>query len=319
MSTDVAVLDLHGAMQYAQALAQSNLLPAQYRGRPANVLWALEYGKTIELTPLAAMLGVHVIDGKPSASAGLISGLVRRAGHRLRVRGDAETAVCEIVRSDDPDYTFRAEWTIGRAEAAGLTGKDVWKRYPAAMLKARAITECARDSCEEVLFGLHYTPEELGAVVDAEGEIVASEVITQPTVTQQPVPRPAEPDPEPMQVAQAPFDATLKVAREAAESHDPTVIRGLYVGSNRLARDVDISQAITSEERALVAPYEAKIGAAGPVALKWWIFGCMQFVQANSLAVVEAISSGHTVAEVPVIDVEDLVDAIDPGDDEPVP
>ena len=40
------------------------------------------------------------------------------------------------------------------------------------MLKSRAITQCARDACEEVLFGLHYTPEELGADVDEDGVVV---------------------------------------------------------------------------------------------------------------------------------------------------
>ena len=42
------------------------------------------------------------------------------------------------------------------------------------MLKSRAITQCARDACEEALFGLHYTPEELGAEVD-EGLVVQVE------------------------------------------------------------------------------------------------------------------------------------------------
>ena len=40
------------------------------------------------------------------------------------------------------------------------------------MLKSRAITQCARDACDEVLFGLHYTPEELGAEVDEDGVVV---------------------------------------------------------------------------------------------------------------------------------------------------
>ena len=44
------------------------------------------------------------------------------------------------------------------------------------MLKARAITQCARDACEEALFGLHYTPEELGAEVDEDGVVVAEVV-----------------------------------------------------------------------------------------------------------------------------------------------
>ena len=163
---------LPAKVQYAKALADSGLLPKQYQGWPANVLWAMEYGEMLGLSPMAAITGVHVIEGKPSASAGLISALVRRAGHKLRVRGDAKSATCQIVRADDPDYTFEVTFTMDDAKVAGLTGKPVWKQYGPSMLKARAITQCARDACEEALFGLHYTPEELGAEVDEDGAVV---------------------------------------------------------------------------------------------------------------------------------------------------
>ncbi|MFE5895870.1 hypothetical protein ACFQ67_00315 [Streptomyces sp. NPDC056488] len=164
-------------VRYAEHLAEANLLPRQYQQRPANVLYAMEYGRTLGITPLAAITGIHVIEGKPSASAALISGLVRQAGHKLRVRGDDKQAWAQIIRSDDPEYDgYQVTWTLERAKQAGLANKDVWKKYPAAMLKARAITEVARDACEEVLFGLHYTPEELGANVDAEGEPVDAQV-----------------------------------------------------------------------------------------------------------------------------------------------
>lgn len=149
-------------MRYAEALSGSSLLPRDYVGKPANVLLAIEYGAALGIPPMTAIQGVHIINGKPTASAGLIGALVRKAGHRLRVTGDDRHAVCEIVRADDPDFTFRSEWTWDRAVAAKLTGKDTWKAYPAAMLKARAITECARDACPEALAGVAYTPEELG-------------------------------------------------------------------------------------------------------------------------------------------------------------
>lgn len=163
-------------MQYAKALAASGMLPGQYRQQPANLLYALEYAESLGLHPMAAITGIHVIEGKPSASAALISALVRRAGHKLRVRGNDTEAVAQIIRSDDPDYTFEVRWTMARAEQAGLARKQVWKNYPAAMLKARAITEVARDACEEALSGMHYTPEELGANVNADGEPVDAEV-----------------------------------------------------------------------------------------------------------------------------------------------
>lgn len=173
--TAVAVrsgLSLQDKLRYAEKLSDAGMLPAQYRKQPANVLYAVEYGEMLGLGAMAAITGIHVIEGKPTASAGLIGGLVRSAGHKLRVSFDRQTMTAKavIVRADDPDFEFVSEWSLDRAKAADLTSKKVWRQYPDAMLKARAITEVARDACEDVLFGLHYTPEELGAEVDAEGE-----------------------------------------------------------------------------------------------------------------------------------------------------
>ena len=164
MSTELARFDgLGDRMAYAKALAEASLLPAAYRKAPANVLLAMEYGDALGLAPVAAIQGIHVVDGKPTASAQLIGALVRRAGHRLRVEASADglSATATVIRSDDPDFTFTAHWDMARATAAGLAGKGVWKLYPANMLKARAITEVARDACPEVLSGVAYTAEEL--------------------------------------------------------------------------------------------------------------------------------------------------------------
>ena len=161
----VARPSLDSRITYAKALAVSDLLPRAYQGKPANVLLAIEYGDALGLAPIAAIQGVHIVDGKPTASAQLIGALVRRAGHRLRVvvNETGTAAKATIIRSDDPDFEFTSVWTMERAQAAGLTGKGTWKQYPAAMLKARAITEVARDACPEALWGVAYTAEELGA------------------------------------------------------------------------------------------------------------------------------------------------------------
>jgi hypothetical protein len=197
MSTDLvkhqgsAPANLDGSVRFAQLLADADLLPRQFVNKPANVLYAVEYGRTLGITPIAAITGIHVIEGKPSASAGLIGGLVRQAGHKLRVKSDGKSwATAQIVRADDPDFTYECTWDLERAAQASLceiknnkpwardrNGKPTaWEKYPAAMLKARAITEVARDACEDVLFGLHYTPEELGAIVNQDGEPVEAEV-----------------------------------------------------------------------------------------------------------------------------------------------
>jgi hypothetical protein len=188
MSTEIVraapvTASLQDMVRYAEHLANANLLPGQYRKQPANVLYAMEYGRTLGITPLAAITGIHVIEGKPSASAALISGLVRQAGHKLRVKGDGQSATAQIIRSDDPDFVYEVTWELRRnpngnpnAEDAKLLNKEVWQKYPASMLKARAITAVARDACEEVLFGLHYTPEELDVYVDQDGNPVDAPV-----------------------------------------------------------------------------------------------------------------------------------------------
>lgn len=196
---------LDAAVDYARKLSASELLPKAYVGKPQNVLLAIEFGRSLGLDPITAINMTHVVQGRPTASAQLVGALVRRAGHILRVRGDETTATAKIIRSDDPEFTFEATWTMDRAKQAGVLSNPVWKSYPANMLKARAITEVARDACPEVLAGMGYTSEEMhgpaevtaaqvgapevsvlpdGTVVDGEpfdvetGEIIDAEEVT---------------------------------------------------------------------------------------------------------------------------------------------
>lgn len=155
-------------MQYAQAMSGSSLLPRDYQGKPANLLFALEYADALGIAPIHAITSIHVINGKPSASADLIAASVRRAGHKLRITGDDTYAEAVIIRSDDPEFEYVARWDMAKAMQAKLN-TATWQAYPAAMLRSRAITEVARMGASDALYGVIYTPEELGATVDAEG------------------------------------------------------------------------------------------------------------------------------------------------------
>lgn len=181
-------------MQYAKTVCQGSLVPSAYRGQPANVLIAMDFGRSMGLSPAESLYRITVIGGRPSASAELIAANVRRAGHRLRVKKDdrARKSTCEIVRRDDPDFTFTATWDMAKAQQANLSNKENWRKYPMAMLTARSITECARDACPEALYGVVYTGEELGASQTgpdgaAEPVAVESTVERVPEVDLQPV------------------------------------------------------------------------------------------------------------------------------------
>jgi hypothetical protein len=196
---DAADRSLDASVDYARKLSASDLLPKSYQGKPQNVLLAVEYGRSLGLDPITAINMTHVVQGRPTASAQLVGALVRRAGHTLRVRGDINSATCKIIRADDPEFTFEATWTMERAKQAGVLSNPVWKTYPANMLKARAITECARDACPEVLAGISYTAEEIGGeieVVEAQTKApefdIAPEPEPEPTVDAEIIDEPAD-------------------------------------------------------------------------------------------------------------------------------
>lgn len=184
-------LTLAEQMQYANTISKGSLVPKAYQGSPANILIAMDFGRSMGLSPAESLYRITVINGKPTASAELIAANVRRAGHKLRVKKDeqARKATVEIVRADDPDYTFSVTWDMAKAQQAQLSGKENWRKYPMAMLTARAITECARDACPEALFGVVYTGEEMeggfGSGPDGYQVEVLDEQPAQPTQPQQ--------------------------------------------------------------------------------------------------------------------------------------
>jgi hypothetical protein len=227
---------------------QNQALPAVFRENPAALAYVVEYARALDIPPVTAIVGVHFIDGKMTASAGLISALIRRAGHRLVgpvISGTYEAgdlrAVTRITRKDDPETTYESVWTLQRAERADLVklGPDgkyhavkprsAWDTYPENMLKARSLTECGRDGAEDALMGMHYTPEELGAEVDGNGEIVYNVTQVQNWGTGD---KPAGEQPaEKPKVSEAYLDELRAAILDASTTDDLKVIWGQVEGS----------------------------------------------------------------------------------------
>lgn len=184
------------AWQFCESLANTPLLPDAYRKQPASVLWAMEYGRALGLDVVTTITTIHVIKGKPCQSADLMLGRTRSAGHRVRIKSERTRCEVRIMRHDDPDDETVIEWVLDDAVTAGLcklvdgrpqardqkNQPQPWEKFPRAMLRARAIAEAVRIACPEVLHGAIYTPEELGAVVDQEGNPVVVERADAPPV-----------------------------------------------------------------------------------------------------------------------------------------
>ena len=61
----VAPASLDEAWRWSQAAAQSMLVPKDYRGKPADVLVAIQIGVEIGLPPMTALQSIAVINGRP--------------------------------------------------------------------------------------------------------------------------------------------------------------------------------------------------------------------------------------------------------------
>lgn len=155
------------AMKCAEMISTSDLCPEKYRGKPANVLIAIQHGLELGLKPMQALQNVAVIHGKPS------------------IYGDALIAVClaspvcDFIDESFDEATMTATCTAKRkngvaqtetfskkdAETAGLWNKvGPWKSYPKRMLKMRA-RSCLKDVFADILKGFISTEEAQDYVV----------------------------------------------------------------------------------------------------------------------------------------------------------
>lgn len=176
---------LQAEMDYARAIAVGSLVPDTYRNNPANVLIAMGLGQSMGLSPAESLYRINVIKGKPSAAAELIAANVRRAGHKLRLKvtEDPPSATCTIIRSDDPDEPTVVTRDVAWATRMGLINEPNYKKQPATMLSWRAISACARLACSEALYGVAYTPDEIGEshVVEQSTRVTAAEILNTET------------------------------------------------------------------------------------------------------------------------------------------
>lgn len=149
------------AEHLSNKLAESNIIPAPLRKKPADVLVTLMTGRELGLGPMQSLRGIYVIDGKGVASSDLIVGLVKRSAacrfFRL-VESTDEIATYETHREGEPEPT-KMSFTIDQAKKANLAGKNNWKTYPAAMLRARCSAALARAVYPDLAMGMYDTDE----------------------------------------------------------------------------------------------------------------------------------------------------------------
>jgi len=159
MAAYIVKSGLFGAKNEAQAM--SLMLLAQAEG----------------MHPMAAIQDFDIVQGRPARKTHSILARFQAAGGSVAWEEITGARACGSF-SHKQGGTLRVEWTIEQAKRVGLTGKDNWKNYPQAMLRARCIAEGVRAvypgaiggmlSVEEAQDVVAAPPRNMGAVEETD-------------------------------------------------------------------------------------------------------------------------------------------------------
>ena len=163
---------LKEAMELAELLANSKMIPTDYRGKPNDVLVTMMMGQELGLNPIQALQNIAVINGKPSIYGDALLALMLNhptfGGIRESFDEATLTASCTVWRKggDEHTQTFSRE----DAEKAGLwdtrgtvlyeknnkktKNTAPWHCHPRRMLRWRAAGFAIRDRFADALAGL---------------------------------------------------------------------------------------------------------------------------------------------------------------------
>ncbi len=166
---------LNAMMALAERVAKSGISP---HSNPSTVLSVMLTGRELGVPVMASLRLIHVINNRTALAAELMASLITRdhGGDALRYETpDAEKdkqATFSYRRSDWPagqrsTYTY----DIKQAEAAKLTGKEIWKAHTAAMLRARCIAGIARIAFADTTLGM-YSMDEAREINAMDEEII---------------------------------------------------------------------------------------------------------------------------------------------------
>lgn len=126
-------------------------------------------GQAWGIDPFSAMSGIHVIQGKATVGAHLMAAKVKGSGkYDYRVR-EMTDQVCSIEYFEAGESLGVSTFSLEDAKKAGTQNLT---KFPRNMLFARAMSNGQRWFCPDVFTTPVYTPEEMGAKVDAEGNVL---------------------------------------------------------------------------------------------------------------------------------------------------
>jgi hypothetical protein len=163
------------AMEFAKMMADSEMVPKNFRGKPGDVIIAVQMGAEVGLSPMAAIQNIAVINGKPGIYGDAGKGILLAAGciveeDDIEIVKATGRARCKVTRRGRPPV--ERTYTIDNARTAGLWNKEgPWRTNPERQMAWRAFWFAARDAAADLLKGLGGAEELADYGVPAERDI----------------------------------------------------------------------------------------------------------------------------------------------------
>lgn len=157
---DLSPRTFEQALKFAEYLADSNLVPKDFKGKPGDCLIAMQWGVELGLKPLQALQNLAVINGRPALWGDAVIALVRGSSvcEYVIEEDDGKTATCRVKRRGEQEQA--RSFSMDDARAAGLLGKQgPWSNYPKRMRQMRARAFALRDVFPDVLRGMNVAEE----------------------------------------------------------------------------------------------------------------------------------------------------------------
>lgn len=208
---------MESMMHLASKLAASDIIPAAFQQKPANVLIALDMANRLNASPMMVMQNMYVVYGNPGWSSKFLISTYNTCGKYSPIRYEF------FGKPGTDDYGCRAyaselgtgekltgpDVTIGMAKKEGWYDKkgSKWQTMPQLMLTYRAAAFFIRTCAPEISMGLPTADElvdiqpvnvtDTGTVKDVVEKVEAetAAAMEQPeVVTPEPAEAPAKPE-----------------------------------------------------------------------------------------------------------------------------
>ena len=186
-------------MQVAKFVSASKMLPSHLIGDEASILTTMLAARSLDIPMWASFQEIIVQRGKVSMTSHLMQALVAREEYMIapiEELCDENGATVRAYRagigkdrcgwadvSFSIDDAIRAELvtrnqTTGKLMARSKSNEVMpWEKYTPDMLLWRAVSRASRRYFADVLMGMNYTPEEIGAITDDEGRPIRANAV----------------------------------------------------------------------------------------------------------------------------------------------